>query len=270
MKKSFLILLAIAFVPCFAQASVWLPFATVSGGVGVYYNNSTEIPTNQAYYRAQFANSTTAVNGAAVKFSSAILKDVFGDKSTDSTYGQFGLDFIIPAATSTVTLPTLTVYDNTNNAVSGRSAAGTALWAIDDYKSGAYGPTTATNVVINSPLRGYAGTASVSLVSANPGVSYTVNFTAELDSDAIYHWYNPTFVDDSFSLHSETGYVLTGKFMVQGELTYYVATDTTPGMDFYAGTVAMTAEAVAVPEPSSIALLCCGAAGLLFVRRRVR
>ena len=243
-----------------ALAGVWVPVGPISGGVAAYYNSaSPEAPSNQAYFRAQFNNSMTLTNGAGYGFLDPNLQGIFGD------VGQFGFDLIVPAPTVTITPPTLYAYDNGDNTPAGRIVAGPVVWAINDYKGGASsGPADPNSVIINSLIRGSSGNATVSNITPILG-GFTVDFSATLDSDGLFHWYTLGLPDTPMSGYVDpgSGLYLSGKFRVNGTLTYLVALDTTAGMDFYAGGTLLEAEMI--PEPATMGLL--GLGGLALLRR---
>jgi hypothetical protein len=260
-------LIAISVVLClFAAGSTvhasWQTVGTSTGGIAVYYNTiaqgtAAENPYNQAYYKAQLNSSTTATNGAAFAFDSALAGPaLFND------LGQYGFDLVVTALTSNGNVPTpiLNAYDNTNNSLAGRSLAGPVMWAVNDYKDSGGGPGNAANGITNSLIRGNSGAITLSNLTPILG-GWQVSFTANLVSDGRFHWYNPAFTDNPMALYAQGGQYWSGNFRASGTLTYLTANDTTAGMDFYSGPV--TLEAEVVPEPATMCLLGLGALGLL-------
>jgi hypothetical protein len=246
------------------------PLGTASGGVAVYYRSSVEDPSNISYLRAQF--SPTNTNGGAFAFDSTnpvlgtpyTFSDVFGD------VGQYGFDMIVPIdLTNSPPIPLLTPYDNVDGSLANRAAGtpGSIEWAINDYNQNpsipGYGPQTPGNEVINSVLRGPSGTLN-STLTAIPG-GYQIDFSGELISDGFIHWSNPSTADTPLSALGGEVHLL-----FNGTLTYLTATDTTPGMDWYAGNVNLSLQYTPAPEPSTLALAGCGALGLAAVVRRKR
>jgi len=230
-----------------ARADTWIPFGTSTGGVAVYYNpGAQELPQNVSYYRAQFNNSTTSLNGAGFTFANAPVDfgSVFGNSN------QFGLDLIKAAPTNTGTVPTLTAYDNTNNTIAGRSSAGSVAWAINNYfdttQAPPSGPGNPNQSVVNSVIRGNGVNFTIGSVTPIQG-GFQTTFSGTLTSDDIVHWYNPAFVEGAISSYDFNGMRLDGTFRFSGTLTYLTGTDTTPGMDFYAGSVNIEAELVPLP-----------------------
>lgn len=253
-----------------AQAQYWVPMATTSGGVAVYYNGpGNETPANVSYYRAQFNNSTTLLNGAALSFLPA-YSGIFGD------VGQHGLDLIVAAPTNTGSVPTLTAYDNTDNNISGRAAAGNVAWAINNYydslQSPPPGPGNPAQSVVNSTIRGNGVTFSVNslapLFDVNSNlIGFTAAVSGTLTDDGLVHWYNPGFTDSPWSNYPlPNGDYMSGEYRFSGSLTYLIGDDTTDGMDFYTGSVLI--EAQFVPAPGAAAVLGLGAAAGLRRRRR--
>jgi len=248
-----------------ADATTWAPVGTATGGMAVYYNTaSPEAPTNQAYFRAQFSNSTTATNGAAFSFLPPL-----GGPLLFNDLGQYGLDLIFPAPTGTLTLPTLNAYNNVDGSVANRALVDPVLWALNDYKSdtgGGSGPANPAAAIVNSLIRGSSATATVTNLTPITG-GFTVDFNADLVSDGVFYWYNPAFPDTPMSSIASDGTYLSGRFRASGTLTYLVAQDQTPGMDFYAGNVALEAEVV--PEPLTMLGLLAGVGGVgAYLRRR--
>ena len=116
------LLMATSSVP--ARAVTTVPLGTASGVVGIYYNSTGgEVPSNQAYIRAQF--SPTNTNGSQFNFDTSPLPGTGGTvyfynpgSPSSSLFqvvpNQFGLDLIVKAPTSnnSVMPPPLTAYDN--------------------------------------------------------------------------------------------------------------------------------------------------------------
>ena len=107
---------AIAVLVGFAGASgaatvTTVPLGKANGVVGIYYNNNGngEIPTNQAYIRAQFSDTNT--NGLVFNFDTTPLPGTGGAISWASLFqvvpNQFGLDLVLKSASAdgSVTIP---------------------------------------------------------------------------------------------------------------------------------------------------------------------
>ena len=245
---------------CLAPATATaetVPLGTSTGTLAVVFNDNNETASNISYIKAQF--SPTNDNGQAFSFAAnPAAAAAFGDQ------GQFGIDLILEAATNTGTVPTLTAFDNTNNNVSGRSAAGSVAWAINDYKGGSTdsGPADENSSVINSLFRG--GEIRVTQQSLTQfGTLFTLAIEGLLVGDGTIHFYNPGTPDAPAS-----NFGLTGNIAFNGVFTYNSATDingATPGVDFYNGTALFQAEVVPSPAAVSggLALL-----GLVATRRR--
>lgn len=233
------------------HAQTWVPTGTATGGVAVYFNDTNEVPTNVSYLRVQYANSTTNVNGAHISLF-APFNTIFND------LGQFGFDLIAVAPTNTnPTPPVLTAYDwNGTTPV----PSGAVLWAMNDYKPGSGGPTNPTNIVYNSTLRGSTGTPVSFTLTPLGGGSFKADFAAILNSDGLIHWYNPLYPDTPIP------YPFTGRFLVTGTLIYDKSQDTTPGMDFYAGTMNLYAEAI--PDAATLTLFGTGLLPFVALLRR--
>lgn len=224
-----------------AVAQTWVPVGTAEGGVAVYFNDTNEVPTNVSYLRVQYTNSTTNVNGAHISMFEP-FKTIFGD------LGQYGFDLIAVAPTNTnPTPPVLYAYDwNGTTAVQN----GSIMWAANVYSDWYNGPTNPSATVLNSSLRGSSGTPLLYNLTSLGGGDYKADFAAVLESDGFIHWYTPGFPDTPFT------YPFTGKFLVTGTLYYYKNLDTTPGMDFYQGTMNLYAQAI--PDASTITLFTVG------------
>lgn len=233
------------------RAQTWVPVGTAYGGVAVYFNDTNEVPDNVSYLRVQYANSTTNVNGALISLS-APFNSVFNDQ------GQYGFDVIAVAPSNTnPNPPVLYAYDwNGSIPVQGPQV----LWAMNDYKPNFGGPTNPGNIVYNSPLRGSTGTPVYFTLISLGGGSFQANFAAILDSDGFVHWYNPALPDTPIP------YPFTGKFRVTGSLIYDKSQDTTPGMDFYAGTMYLYAQAI--PDAATLTLFGTGLLPLAVLLRR--
>ena len=238
-----------------------LPFATGTGGIAVYYNSTGgEIPTNVSYFRAQFSDSND--NGALFNFSTDPIPgtDPPGPQPAADWFSlfqavpdQFGFDLVLPStptADGSVPAPPLTAYDNGNNSLAGRIAAGPVTWAINGYTGATNGPANPANDVINSLFRGGSGADTTVASGSGPvtltgdGVTVTLGvpvpttngFLIDVDgvlvSDGLIHWYTTTTPDSPVS-----NFELTGDLYFSGTLEYDGTTDTTVGMDFYAGSV---------------------------------
>jgi len=220
--------------------------------MAVYYNSTTENPFNIAYFRAQAVNSVTDVKGAIFTFSNEPVdpnypgitpKTVFGDN------GQFRLDLIIEAPTNQITVPVLLGVDRTPppDYTYNPTSLGPVMGGINDYKSG---------VVVNTLFKVVGGTADVSIESLG-GSNYKAVFSGTLDTDGVVRWFGEGIADTVFT---DLGIPPWVEF--SGELIYTRADDTTPGMDFYAGSI----DFYALPEPASLGFLLLS--GLPWLSRR--
>ncbi|MEO8601672.1 MAG: hypothetical protein ABI629_03745 [bacterium] len=228
-------------------AAATIPLGAVSGGIGVYYNSlGGELPSNQAYVRAQFGAANG--NGAEFNFDATPLPGG-GPLSWYSIFqvmpNQFGLDLVLesPSSDNSIPTPVLTAYDNGNNSLPGRLNAGPVTWAISGYTGPTNGPANAANQIINSLLRGGTGT--------NDGVTFTtgavsqlgsvfsVAVSGELDADGLIHWYTPATPNSPLAL-----FEMTGRYFFSGTLSYDSSTDANPLMDFYAGSLVIDAEVI--------------------------
>ncbi|GIV19375.1 MAG: hypothetical protein KatS3mg023_1126 [Armatimonadota bacterium] len=252
--------MALALLPA-AQAQTWVPVGTAEGGVAVYFNDTTnENPNNVSYLRVQWANSTTNVNGASISMVEPFKSSIFGD------LGQYGFDAIAVAPTNTKpisTLPKLYAYDwNGTTPVQGPPV----LWAMNVYSDWYNGPKNPSAIVLNSTLRGNSATILNFTLTPLGGGSFQAYVDVVLDSDGFIHWYNPLIPDTPFLPNA---YPFNGKFRVTGTLIYDKNQDTTPGMDFYAGTVNLYAQAI--PDASTVTLFMAGLlpAATLLRRRKV-
>jgi hypothetical protein len=238
-----------------------LPLATGTGGIAVHYNSTGgETPTNVSYFRAQFSDSND--NGALFNFSADPIPgtDPPGPQPAADWYSlfqavpdQFGFDLVLPStptADGSVPAPLLTAYENGNNSLAGRIAAGPITWAINGYTGATNGPANPANDVINSLLRGGSGADTTVASGSGPvtltgdGVTVTLGvpvptangFLIDVDgvlvSDGLIHWYTTTTPDSPVS-----NFELTGDLFFSGTLEYDGTTDMTVGMDFYAGSI---------------------------------
>jgi len=227
-----------------------VPLGTANGGVSVYYNNNAggENPANQAYLRAQFSYGNT--NGAVFNFDNTPLPGTNGALSWygvfQSVPNQFGVDVVLQAPTwdGTVATPVLDAFDNVNGSIAGRANAGPVTWAISGYTGSTDGPGNPANSIINSVLRGGTGNNDGVTLTMGPvmqsGNLFTVAVSGELLSDNLVHWYNPSTPNSPVA-----NLQLTGKLFFSGTLTYDSTGDTgTDLRDFYAGTVAVSAEVI--------------------------
>lgn len=247
-------LLVILAISPAARAQTWVPVGTAEGGVAVYFNDANEIPANVSYLRVQYANSTTNVNGAHISMFEP-FKTIFGD------LGQYGFDLIAVAPTNTnPTPPALYAYDWNGSAP---IPAGPVLWAMNVYSDWFNGPTDPSAYVLNSTLRGNSGTPVLYNLTPLGGGSYKADFAAILHSDGFVHWYTPWFPDTPFVPNL---YPFTGRFLVTGSLIYDKSQDTTQGMDFYAGTMNLYAEAI--PDAATLTLFGTGLLPLAVLLRR--
>lgn len=236
------------------QAQTWVPVGTAEGGVAVYFNDTSEVPTNVSYLRVQYANSITNVNGAHINMFEP-FKTIFGD------LGQYGFDLIAVAPTNTKpNPPVLYAYDwNGSTPVQN----GAALWAMNVYSDWYNGPTNPSAIVLNSTLRGTSGTPLLYNLTALGGGSFQADFAAVLESDGLIHWYHPGHGT------SPLPYPFTGRFLVKGTLVYTKSFDTSVdplGMDFYAGRMNLYAEAI--PDAATVTLFGTGLLPLVALLRR--
>ena len=229
-----------------------VPLGKANGVVGIYYNDNGggEVPANQAYIRAQFSDTNS--NGAVFNFDTTPLPGTGGAISFATLFqavpNQFGLDLVLKSATSdgSVTIPTLTAYDNGNNSLPGRIPAGTVTWAISGYTGSTDGPGDPGNGIINSLFRGGTGanfgndgvTLTVSNVT-QMGTVFTADVAGELQTDGKIHWYTVGTPDSLL-----TSFELTGRFFFSGSLSYDSASDPYPLIDFYSGLVNLDAEVI--------------------------
>ena len=238
-----------------ANAQVWVPVGTATGGVAVYFNDATEMPANVSYLRVQWANSTTNVNGASISMFEP-FKTIFGDS------GQYGFDAIFVAPTNNASTPVLNAYDwNGFTPVQGPKV----LWAMNVYSDGDQGPQNPAATVLNSTLRGNSATVLNYTLTPLGGGSFKADIDVVLHSDGFIHWYNPAIPDTPFLPNA---YPFNGKFRVTGTLVYDKNSDTTPGMDFYGGTVNLYAQAI--PDASTVTLFASGLLPMAVLLRRRR
>jgi hypothetical protein len=236
-----------------AAATTTVPLGAASGGVAINYNLlGGEVPSNQAYFRAQFSVINT--NGAEFNFDNTPLPGTGGALSWYNIFqavpNQFGLDLILEAPTSNNSnpTPTLTAYDNGDNTIPGRVAAGPVTWAISGYTGPTDGPANPANMIINSLFHGGTGTGDgianlvVSPVS-QMGSIFTATVSGELLTDGLIHWYTVSTPDSAIG-----NFELTGTVFFNGTLTYDSSTDVNPTMDFYAGSVQLDAEVICAPR----------------------
>ncbi len=239
-------------LPATVSASGRVALGAGTGGVAIHYNaTGGEVPSNQAYFRAQFSLSNS--NGAEFNFSATPLPGTGGALSFHSLFqavpNQFGVDLVLQAPTSdlSVPTPTLTAYDNVDGSIANRSSAGSVTWAISGYTGPTDGPANPANSIINSLLRGGTGVGDGvvfsidSLVESPPG-TFTAQVSGELQSDNLIHWYTPS------TPNSPVGsFELTGKIFFSGTLVYSwnsnpLIDPTT--VDFYSGPMLFEAEVV--------------------------
>ncbi|MCL6475734.1 MAG: hypothetical protein K6U75_11865 [Firmicutes bacterium] len=237
-----------------ANAQVWVPVGTATGGVAVYFNDTNEVPANVSYLRVQWANSITNVNGASISMSEP-FKTIFGD------LGQYGFDAIFVAPTNAnPTPPVLYAYDwNGSSPVQGPQV----LWAMNVYSDWTHGPKNPAAIVLNSTLRGNSATVLNYTLTPLGGGSFQADIDVVLHSDGFIHWYNPAFPDTPFLPNA---YPFNGKFRVTGTLVYDKNSDSTPGMDFYQGTVHLYAQAI--PDASTVTLFASGLLPMAALLRR--
>ncbi|GJQ28061.1 MAG: hypothetical protein HBSAPP02_30930 [Phycisphaerae bacterium] len=242
-------------IECSESTVPGIPFGTATGGVMIYYNSTgPEAPNNQAYFKSQFSYGNA--NGSQFSFSSLPLTGygpltwsaLFGQVGPPSQFG-FDLELITPTNNGSVLPAGLTAYENTNNGVSGRLAAGAVLWKIADYKDGSpSGPSNAANVDINSLIRSpspgnpFTDIVITQLDVSQSGPIYTAQVAGKLKSDNILHWYTIGQPDTPMPV-----YGLNGEFYFWGTLTYdSTGDDGSDRKDFYEGTITISANSPSV------------------------
>lgn len=235
---------------------------TGTGGVAVYYNDTAENPLNVSYFRAQYANSMTDVNGAQFSFSTVEIDPNYPGISPATIFGthdNFGFDLIVEWETNTGVVPELHGVDRTPPPTYDLNPTdmGEMLWGLSDYKSG--GPTNPSAIIVNTLFRGLAGTVLDYELQAITG-GWQMSLAGTLRSDNLAHWYTEGTPDTAW----DAAYGIADWLYFESTLTYLVANDTTPGMDFYAGTI----DLYVVPEPATVTLLMLG--GVLVASRRKR
>jgi len=233
------------------EPGILLGITDPSSGVAIYYNDNgigEDGLTNVAYMRSQA--SATNTNAAPFIFDNTALTGngllnwagLFGQVSPT----QHGIDLILPAPTmdGTVIPPALTAYDNTDNSIAGRLAAGPVTWAINDYKGGSpNGPANPATQIINSLLR--------SATPANPAIDvqdlqidlsqagpvFTADISGRLVNDGLIHWYTVSTPDSPVA-----NFGLTNDIYFFGSLTYDSTGDSgTDLVDFYDGSMTLAA-----------------------------
>jgi hypothetical protein len=235
-------------VECVEDADPGLPYGVGTGGVAIYYNDNGggEVPTNQAYLQAQFSVGDTDT-GMPYVFDNTPLTGASTFSFHDLYSGlvwpesQFGIDLILEAPTSigNPVTPVLNAYDNGDNTVGGRILVGPVSWAINDYKP--HAPDIDAGDVLNSMVRSASPGAPGDVVITRNDVTVSVSiYTSVLEgflvSDGIHHWYTVGQPDSPMA-----NFGLSGVFYFSGTLTYDVNTDVDPLMDFYEGSVTLTA-----------------------------
>ncbi len=257
---SFALVLA-ATSPLRGEATMY-KLGTATGGVAVYYNDTVENPTNVSYFRAQCANSMTDVNGAQFSFSTEELDPNYPGISPATIFGthdNFGFDLVVEWQTNTGVVPELHGVDRTPapNYELDPTDMGEMLWGLSDYKSG--GPTNPSAVMVNTLFRGLSlAVEDYELQTISGG--WQMDLAGTLRSDNLAHWYSEGVADTAW----DASYGVANWLYFEGTLTYLVAEDTTPGMDFYAGTI----DLYGVPEPASLGLLLLGGAAIAARRKR--
>jgi hypothetical protein len=242
-------------VECIEDAYPGLPFGeTTGGGIAIYYNNNGvgEQPDNQAYLQAQFARGDINT-GAPYLFNNDPLTaenpfvtwhQIFSGLTPPDS--QFGLDLVWETPTSIGSPPTPNLFAYDHDGVVGQPTTDTVTWALNDYKP--HTPSIDAGVVFNSSIRGHEDsdpTTDVEILRNDvtfAGTVFTAVIEGRLTSDGIAHWFTPS---TPHSPLSNLG--LNGDFYFSGTLTYDVATDTDPLMDYYEGTVDLVAN-----HPSSV------------------
>lgn len=235
---------------------------TATGGVAVYYNDAVESPANVSYYRAQYANSMTDVNGAHFSFSTEELDPNYPGISPATIFGthdNFGFDLVVEWETNTGVVPELHGVDRTPPPAYELDPTdmGEMLWGLSDYKSG--GPTNPSAVAVNTLFRGLSLAVEDYDLQAISG-GWQMDLAGTLRSDNLAHWYSEGIPDTAW----DASFGIAKWLYFESTLTYLVAEDTTPGMDFYAGSI----DLYGVPEPASLGLLLFGAVAIAARRKR--
>lgn len=264
-------LFALALVTGAARpAAADLLLGTATGSIAVVYNCAVqgaacENPNNVSYYQA--VASPTNPNGAYFQFDTTPLAQFLGASFNQVFSGQpvgssqFGLDLVVKglgagSGTPTIAQPTLFATDNTGGAP---TIGGAVDFAINDYKNPGSGVGDPANAPINGVVRGGNGNGgAVALSFSNLSVSgtvFTVDIAGQLATDGVVHWFNPLTPDTT----------PIGNLVFAGTLSYDSAADTTPGVDYYSGTIQVL---IATPEPASVAILGAALLGLAGLRRR--
>lgn len=229
------------------------------GNVSYYRTVVSQTNPNGSYF--EFSNTPEAVLGGA-SFRSVLSGIGPGDS-------QFGLDLMtrglgFGSGTPAITPTPLRAADNTGALP---NIGGVIDWAINDYKPNGGGVNGAGNSPYNSVFRGGNGDgSSVNLDFSNlvqNGTVFTIDIAGTMDSDNILHWFNPLLVDGSFV--GTAPLWATGRVLFSGRLSYDAAQDTSPGVDYYTGSINLSLE---VPEPASMAIFGVALAGFAAVRRR--
>lgn len=237
-------------IECSDSTVPGIPFGSTTGGLMIYYNAGPEIPSNQAYYKAQV--SYTNANGAPFTFSNLPLTG-YGPLTWENLFVQvsspppFGFDVELVALTLMgPPPPPMLAYENTNNTAAGRMAAGPVLWKIGDYKDNApNGPGNPANVDINSLFRSpspgnpLTDVVLTQFTLTHPSANiWVAQIAGKLKADNLIHWYGvmPVIPDSPMA-----AFGLNGDIYFSGTLTYDTTLDTVNGQDFYAGTITFTA-----------------------------
>jgi len=281
MKKIMTVASTMALV-CVVGASagtITMDLGSATGGMAMHYNGPPEDPqggANLAYMKTQ--DSANNPNGALFTFDTTDLgyiDPVLAGLNMSVIFGggvRFGFDLVVPFfPTVPGSVPGLWAVDNGGTAVGN---VGQMVWAVNDYKSG--GPGNPAAVPVNSLFRSLDGNVnnSMTLDTLNStglgGGNWQVDIAGTLISDSFVHWFDPG--TDDMDLSSLLG--LNPVIAFSGSLVYDRSNDTTPGMDFYAGTIGfkLTVDdprGVPVPDAgSTLALLSLASFGLAAFRRR--
>lgn len=235
-------------VNCPEEAVPGVPFGTTTGGVAIYYNSvGGETPTNQAFLKAQCSNVyDPASNGAAFSFSTSPL-DGYGTTWAliFNDLGQYGMDLVFHAPTSdnSVVTPDLLAVDWTGPPCN-FTTAGESSWVVGDYQCASpVGPCNASTTMRNSPLRSPLGDNSPNTLNVTitrndltqSGSDFQAYIEGKMISDGSIHWFDPSFGSSTLA-----SFGLPSDFYFSGTLDYIAANDTTPGMDFYEGSMTIT------------------------------
>ncbi|MFK7959015.1 MAG: hypothetical protein AB8G96_00685 [Phycisphaerales bacterium] len=232
-------------IECIEDAAPGIAYATVEGTVAVHYNpGGPQTPDNINFAKAQV--SKTNENGAVLNFST----DPLVGASPFSWYAayqsvddQFGLDavYVPPTSSGSPAPPQVIAYDNGDNSIGGRVAAGPVAWAISGYSGSSSTPNDPMAQIINSIIRGTTpadqSDFNVTRLDVDfTGPQITVDFEGSLTSDGLHHWYT---VGQTHTSMANLG--LNGTFFLRGSYTLDDSGPPTPGVDYFTGTTEIVA-----------------------------